>query len=199
MVTKSFKNLKLRAVMDATVRVMTRQGMEGFSMDDVAQEAGVSKGTLYNYFSTKENLMESSIQASLEPLEEELDKLFSSTLSPLQKIQYVTNRLLSYFEKNGEFFRVLLFVRESAQVKYQRYHSSRYILFLKKMAGVLEEGMELGLFRRFDPEKTAAIILESNISIISQRLLSEDPGPVEEDAKLITDIVLRGIKEEGTA
>jgi len=53
----AFKNLKQRGIMEAAVRVMTKQGMEGFSMDDVAVEAGVSKGTLYNYFSTKEELL----------------------------------------------------------------------------------------------------------------------------------------------
>ena len=168
-------------------------------MDDVAAEAGVSKGTLYNYFSTKEKLVRCAIETSMEPLEEELERLFRSTLSPLQKIQYMTNRFLSYFDKNGEFFRVLLFLRESSQVKYKRYNSDRYQIFLENMAGVLEEGMELGLIKRLDLLKTAAIILESNIAIISQRLLSEDPGPVEEDSRLIADVVLHGIAEEGAA
>lgn len=195
--SNSFKNLKQRGIMEAAVKVMTRQGVEGFSMDDVADEAGVSKGTLYNYFSTKDELVKSSIENSMEPLEEELDRLFKSTLTPLQKIQYMSNRLLSYFDSNGEFFRVLLFLRESAQVPFQRCHSDKYRNFLKKMAGVLEDGMSLGQIKRLDPIKTAAIILESNISIISQRLLLEDPGPVEEDAQLVTEIIMRGVTEEG--
>jgi AcrR family transcriptional regulator len=199
MAGSSFKYLKRRGVMEAVVKVMTRQGMEGFSMDDVAAEAGVSKGTLYNYFSTKEELMKASIENTMEPLEEELDRLFKSTLSPIQKIQYMTNRFLSYFDSKGEFFRVLLFVRESGQIKYQKYHSDRYRNFLKRMAGVLEDGMNLGQIKELDPMKTAAIILESNISLISQRLLLEDPGPVEADAELVTEIIMRGITGEGAA
>jgi AcrR family transcriptional regulator len=197
MVDNSFKYLKQKGVLEAAVRVMMKRGMEGFSMEDVATEAGVSKGTLYNYFSNKEMLVKSAIENSMEPLEEELDRLLKSTLSPLQKIQYMTNRFLSYFDNNGEFFRVLLFVRESSQVKYKRYHSDRYRTFLERMAGVMEDGIKLGQFKQLDPVKAAAIILESNISIISQRLLSENPGPVEEDAHLVTEIILEGITEKG--
>ena len=198
MVSSPFKNMKQRGVVEAAVRVMMRQGVEGFSMDDVAVEAGVSKGTLYNYFSTKEELVRASIENTMEPLEEELERLFKSTLSPTQKVQYTINRFLSHFDNKGEFFRVLLFVRESAQVKVQRYHSSKYNNFLREMAHVLEEGMKLGQIRQLDPVKTAAIILETNISIISQRLQSDDPGPVEEDARLVNEIIFKGIAGERT-
>ena len=198
MASYSFKNMKQRGVIEGAVRVMMRQGVEGFSMDDVAFEAGVSKGTLYNYFSTKEELVRITIESTMEPLKEELDRLFNSTLSPVEKIRYMTNRFLSHFESKGEFFRVLLFVRESAQVKYERYHSENYNNFLMEMAGVLEEGMKLGQFRKLNPTKTAAVILEANISIISQRLQLEDPGPVEEDARLINEIIFQGIAGERT-
>lgn len=193
----SLKNLKLRGVMEAALRVMTRQGAESFSMDDVAEEAGVSKGTLYNYFSSKEELVEASIESAIEPLEAELDRLVESDLPPVQKIQYLTNRLLSYFDMKGEFFRVLLYLRESAQYRYQRYHSEKYQHFIHRLAKVLEEGMDRGQLKRLDPLKTAIIILESNITLINQRVSTDNPEPMEEDARLVTEILLKGITKEG--
>ena len=47
-----------RRILDATAEVMGRHGMSKLSLSDVAQEAGVSRPTLYRWFSSKEELIE---------------------------------------------------------------------------------------------------------------------------------------------
>lgn len=47
-----------RRILDATAEVMSRNGMSKLSLSDVAQEAGVSRPTLYRWFSSKEELIE---------------------------------------------------------------------------------------------------------------------------------------------
>ncbi len=49
-------NAKRRQVLSGARDVFLRQGFDGASMNEIAREAGVSKGTLYVYFSSKENL-----------------------------------------------------------------------------------------------------------------------------------------------
>ena len=83
-----FEASKRRGILESTVKVMTRKGVEGFAMDEVVVEAGIAKGTLYYYFPSKENLVDSAIEATLSPLGEELDTLFSSAITPLKKIEY---------------------------------------------------------------------------------------------------------------
>jgi len=200
MAGSTLKVAKQKGVLEAALRVMTRQGVESFSMDDVAEEAGVSKGTLYNYFSNKDELVHATIEHATYPLEEEIEQLFKYDLTPLQKIQFYFSRILSYFDNNEELFRVLLFLRESAQFeKYQKYQSEKHQIYIQKVADVLEDGMDLGQIKRLDPVKTAAIILECTISIISQRTQMADLSPIEEDVQLISEIILRGITKEGAA
>jgi AcrR family transcriptional regulator len=45
-------------LLEATRRCLTRKGYEGTTVRDIATEAGVSIGTLYNYFASKEDLIE---------------------------------------------------------------------------------------------------------------------------------------------
>jgi AcrR family transcriptional regulator len=45
-------------LLEATRRCLTRKGYEGTTVRDIAAEAGVSIGTLYNYFASKEDLIE---------------------------------------------------------------------------------------------------------------------------------------------
>jgi len=53
---------KRRQIMSGAREVFLSQGFDGASMNDVARVAGVSKGTLYAYFDSKENLFESLIR-----------------------------------------------------------------------------------------------------------------------------------------
>ena len=53
---------KRRQVMDGARAVFTKLGFDGASMNDIARAAGVSKGTLYAYFESKDRLFESMIR-----------------------------------------------------------------------------------------------------------------------------------------
>ncbi len=53
---------KRRQIMDGARRVFLSGGFDGASMNDVARAAGVSKGTLYVYFDSKEQLFETLIR-----------------------------------------------------------------------------------------------------------------------------------------
>ena len=54
---------KRRQIMDGARQVFLSAGFDGASMNDVARAAGVSKGTLYAYFNSKEHLFEAIIRA----------------------------------------------------------------------------------------------------------------------------------------
>ena len=49
-------NAKRRQILDGARKVFLVEGFEGASMNDIARVAGVSKGTLYVYFESKERL-----------------------------------------------------------------------------------------------------------------------------------------------
>ena len=191
-----FKASKQRGILEGAVKVMTEKGIENFSMDEVKEEAGVAKGTLYYYFPSKESLVDSAIKATLSPLGEELDTLFSGSITPLKKIEYLMLRMLGYFDKNREFFRVLLYVSEQGKMGTDRPCSIEYGAFLERIARVIEEGIVVGQFKRLDSFKTAALLLEASIAMISQRYLSVKPDPVEEDVGILTEIFINGIRND---
>ena len=53
---------KRRQILDGARRVFLADGFDGASMNDIARVAGVSKGTLYVYFDSKESLFEALIR-----------------------------------------------------------------------------------------------------------------------------------------
>ena len=57
---------KHRQILDGAYRIFIRQGFDATSMDDIAREAGVSKGTLYVYFDSKERLFHELVREEKE-------------------------------------------------------------------------------------------------------------------------------------
>ncbi len=63
---------KLRQIMDGARAVFLAAGFDGASMNDIARSAGVSKGTLYSYFASKDELFDAIIRAEFAQAAERL-------------------------------------------------------------------------------------------------------------------------------
>lgn len=182
-----------QAIQDAVARIVAKRGSHGVTMEQVAAEAGVAKGTLYLHFESKKALLESVKESSLEPLLQEAEAILDSAMPPREKIEQTIARRFSYFDKHRELFRFLLEDRQVAQLHSERMKNSRYRYLMDKMAGVVEAGIASGDFRPMDARKVAAMLLEASIAVIGQRLWDEAPGPWQEDARILIDVFLRGI------
>jgi AcrR family transcriptional regulator len=194
--TKAWKTLKKQALLDAVLHVFSQQGVHGLTMDNVALEAGVAKGTLYAYFENKQELLKTAIEAGIAPLIEELNQLLESDLTPIEKLQQLTLRHLAYCDAHRNFFRILLYDRQAVQERIRRYKSSLYSDFLERTSKVVSAGMKDGSLLQANPLLIASMLIESNIAVIHQRLQAENPGPVENDARCISNVFLFGIADE---
>jgi len=191
--SEKWEQFMKESILGGVISVLTKEGSEGLTMQRVAEEAGVAKGTVYSYFANKAELLEAAVQVSLEPLTREIHGILESELDPAEKLRRLLARNLTYFEKNRETFRVLLYERHRVLGKQSRFRTSRYHTVVDQTAAVIAEGVRSGQFRDLDPVKVATMLIEANISLVHRRLFSENPGSLEEDCNLIFQIFLRGI------
>lgn len=77
-----------QAILAAALAVFAAHGFEATRLDDVAQRAGVAKGTLYLYFRDKQALFEELIRNAVSPVMEQFGKAAAAPdISPLQAIE----------------------------------------------------------------------------------------------------------------
>ncbi len=188
-----WERMTRQAIQEAVVRLVTHNGYLGFTMDQVAEEAGVAKGTLYLHFKGKEALLESVKELSLRPLRRELSAILDSNRSCRGKLEEFVTRKFAYFDEHRDLIRFLLEERRVAQLHRKRQGNDRYKEMLSKVASVLETGMKRKEFRAMDVRKVSAILMEASIAVIVQRLWDEAPEPWEDDARILIDVFLRGI------
>ena len=189
-----WQEFKRQSIQEAVIQLMCREGLRSVTMERVAQEVGIAKGTVYLHYRDKQELLDAVKDSALDPMMSKIEEVLTSDLPPNRKLEAYSLRYLGYFDEHRDLFRILLYEREVTRAQAQRYRGTRYRRLVGWVTNVIADGVEAGVFRDVSTEKAAAMFVESNYALMSQRLLSSDTAPVEEDARLISDLFLRGIR-----
>jgi AcrR family transcriptional regulator len=195
---RAWQDLKRDSIQQAVIRLMCREGLKSVTMERVAQEVGIAKGTVYLHYHDKQELLDSVKDAALSPMIDEMERILRGDLAPERKLQEYSLHYLAYFEERRDLFRILLYEREVTRVWGSRYQSDRYRRLAEAASKVIREGIRTETFRDVDAHAAAALFVESNMAMMNQRMLNTHPNPVEEDAELVSSIFIRGLKRKGT-
>lgn len=151
------KRQRRREILEAARRLFCEKGYAAATMDDIAEAAELSKGTVYLYFRSKDELYASVVLEGFEKLEERLRELASSDAPVREKVLNILRAFIEHCVSNPEYFRLTqLFAGGSAldnlpaQLREDIEAHARDLLMLG--AGVVEQGVREGVFRRdLDP------------------------------------------------
>ncbi len=90
-------------IIDAAEKVFMSKGFEHATMDDVAEEAEFSKGTLYTYFQSKNELCLSIVLRGLKVLIGEFEKVVEESTLSINKIELLAAKFLKFYKKYPNF------------------------------------------------------------------------------------------------
>lgn len=189
-----WQSFKRQGIQQAVIQLMCREGLPSVTMDRVAQEAGIAKGTIYLHYKDKQELLEDVKNSSLDPMITRIDEVFASDTTPDRKLQTYSLRYLQYFDERRDLFRILLYEREVTRVQSSRFQSNRYRHLVDQTARAIRDGIKKKIFREVEDRSVAVMFVEANLAIMNQRLLTDTPRPVEDDARIISDLFLSGLK-----
>ena len=191
-----WQSYKRQAIQEAVIRLICREGLKSVTMERVAQETGIAKGTVYLHYQDKQTLLESVKESALTPLMTSVNEVFNSDAAPAQKLRALAAQYFKYFDEHRDLFRVLIYEREVVRVQGSRFQSERYLHFVQESARIINLGVRSGAFRQVDAHNVAAMFIESMYALMNQRLRSEKPAPAEEDANLIGDLFIHGLEKK---
>jgi len=191
------KEYRVRELMEAARRVIGRHGFEGTTIDRVAEDARVAKGTIYLYFSNKEDLLHAAVFEGLRAMIDETLRSDRPDLPPLERLRAFVKTQFRIQSSNQDFLKA--FFLESKFVTFEAGDErgealrSLYTEHLNFIASILESAVEAGVFRRLDPQFAAYALTEMMTGCLRRRLLGLVGTPVEEDADLVLELFLKGI------
>jgi AcrR family transcriptional regulator len=190
---------RIQSIQDAAMRVIARKGMSAATMQEIAEEAGVAKGTIYLYFRDRDELVEKTFDRAITELHSQIDAALERDEPFEEKLRAVLVAEMAFFREHREFFRLynsLRFPEGNAQQqrRQKRMCVPRYRMRVARFAVVLEEAMRRGEIRKMDSERLALFITQAITSIVIERVMEENPPPEDEDVKWIASAVLDGIR-----
>lgn len=182
------------------MRVISRKGMAAATMQEIAEEAGVAKGTIYLYFRDRDELVEKTFESAMHELMLEIDEALDKDLPFEQKIRAVTTAQLTFFAKNREFFRLYLSMRlpegnPHQQRRQKKTCQPQYRNRVQKLADTLTQAMDAGEIRRVDAFRLALFIIEGSTAILIERLTEDSSPAAEADVDFISGLILDGIRK----
>lgn len=94
-----------QAILEAAVRVFGSTGFRDAKIADIASEAGVATGTLYNYFSSKEEIFQSILEDGREQMRARVSECVA-IVEPLERLRSLLRCLLEFLEEHGALFAI---------------------------------------------------------------------------------------------
>jgi AcrR family transcriptional regulator len=195
------------SILDSAMRAFTQHGYTSTPMDSVAAEAGISKGSIYNYFPSKKDLFIQILERLSNQDEQDLQSLLVRSGSVRDKVEQMLdnwNHRLPAYEEIGrlflEFWAVAARDEREGPIKQHLNHLRQR--WEKVIAGLVREGIREGSFlTNLDPDIAAALIVSAydGLSLRSILHLTEEDVPTLAGA--LKRAVLRslGCRLEGDA
>ncbi len=190
--------VRIREINEATLRVVSRKGLEGTTMQEIADEAGLAKGTLYLYFDSREELVVHVAESAFEELQHAVAAALGRKGAFTERLAAAILAHVEFFERRRDFFRLFLSVAHPGpcaerSARSERHGHPLYHAYLDLFASFFAEGQALGEIRPFPPDRFALFVAEGLAGLILRRLGETDPPPIEEDVRLIVDTLADGI------
>ena len=189
------QEFRVQTLRDAAMRVIARRGMANATMQEIAEEAGVAKGTIYLYFKDRDELVESTFESALTQLHDRIDAAVEAETTLERKLRAAISTIFAFFRENREFFRLYAAHRiPEGNSRRNKMHCERYRERVQKLAELLDTAMQRGEIRRLDAQRLALFITEGTNAIVVERVMEEGPPPEEQDIDLIVEVLMGGIR-----
>ena len=184
-------------ILDATDRLLARFGYKKMTIDDLAQEVGIGKGTVYLHFSSKEEIALSHIDRIIERMKVRLKEISSADVSPDERLrEMLLTRVLFRFDSVQHYTQslndLLADLRPRLLARRRRYFEDEAQIF----AEVLQEGDKIKIFSVPDALKTAETLLLATNSLLPYSLNTKELGErseIEERVRRLADLLLTGL------
>jgi len=185
------------AILDATDRLLARYGYKKMTIDDLAQEVGIGKGSVYLHFKSKEEIALSHIDRIVDRLHADLKMILESKGTPEKRLRrMISERVMFRFDSVQHYSQslneLLAQLRSRLLENRKRYFEDEARL----IAQIVAEGKLNRTFTSKDPMETARAILDATNALLPYSLSAYELGErseIEKKTKRVADLILNGL------
>ena len=170
-------------ILDSARQVFFREGFESANLDEVAQRAGVAKGTIYRYFESKAELYVAVLAHNADAFVERMQHTIDASLSPEEQIRRLGLFYFKHYCENREYFRIFWALENQSLIgglpeALVHAVTEVWTRCLQILADQISRGVREGSFRADDPWEVANIFW-----IVANGLIQTEEYPERRDLR----------------
>jgi AcrR family transcriptional regulator len=179
---------KRHAILDAALRVFAKHGYASARISDVAAAAGVGKGTVYLYFTSKENLLMEVFESRVKQILSMIDELVVSRVAPREGLRAFFDAALDLVASNVELLHLfeqrIFFADARLRVRGTAFFRSMIERVVSKLTAEARDDLVLD----YDMEIIATAIIGALASYRMYRALHPEDSPETSLAKVSEEL-----------
>jgi AcrR family transcriptional regulator len=194
------KDARPTEIADAALALFSERGFAATRLEDVAIRAGVSKGTLYLYFPTKEDLFRAVLRQGLLPNLEAIEHAVAADQGPAPVLlRQIAGRLLQVLDTNLTAIPKLVLAESGNFPAIARMYADEVVTrAMALLTGILNRGIERGELRRIDPQSAIPTFIAPFLMMALWKHSLGQHTDIAMDSKAVMethmDILLRGLE-----
>jgi len=184
-------------ILEAARKVFARKGFHEAKVDDIAETAGVAKGTVYLYYASKRDVYFAALKFGIAQLYSLLLDELKQVSTPEEKLKVLIATKLAYFDENRDFFKI--YYSELGNIPsthpggIDNEFKSLYQEQARLVEAILKEGARKKVLRNLRTEQTAFAISDIIRGVVTHRILGWSKSKVSQDVDFIFDLIWKGI------
>jgi AcrR family transcriptional regulator len=184
-------------ILDAAFEEFTKRGFTATRVEDIAERVGVTKGTVYVYFETKEALFEAMVKHASQPFQEAFKAYAHTSDDPVEELRLLLEFMFDALvdnKKMRELFRLILAEGAKFPDLIDQHHDTLMAPVFERINTILEEGVAKKRFRANPPE-LAKVVMSPMVGTLVFRLIFNDRRILDRQAvlKIHLDLIMRGL------
>jgi len=181
-------------IISALKELSATRGFYRVTVDELAARAGMSKRTIYRYFSSKEEIINAALEEFISTVAKKVRQALDSSSDPVEKILGVIRTLMENIK----------FVQPLALYDLQKHYPHLWEKIEQFRAGKIQQifdevltGDDQGRFRQVNPKIFTTALLSSVRAVVNPAFIVENNITPEEAIKSLFTIFLHGVVRDG--
>jgi AcrR family transcriptional regulator len=183
-------------ILQAASVLFSQRGFTGTTVEDIARASGMAKGTVYLYFSSKEEIFQSAFKRNITELKTRSLAALGQTSTIAERILAFLRAKVGYFEEHRSFF--VVYISEilpgsQGGACLQEVIAEARREQVERLADILNQAVATGEVRPVRAREVASAIFDLTRSVVVQRMSGCTDVTPEDDVSLIFDLIWKGL------
>jgi len=176
----------------AAVKIIADEGFFSATTDKIAKESGMAVGTIYNYFSNKEDILRYILDVEFQKRYELYQNVKNSQIDPLLKIEKLLSFHFNEIKKEPNIIKIVLAEKITAS-RNKLMPFEKYAKLSAIFSEILNEGIDKGYLKKCDPKIISILILGFIEAIMTEFLATKNDKLLENSIEELINLLKAGL------